>query len=683
MSFSVDLWNGFEVIKNQTKIITNKLRTFYKLLSSLKGLESDYVSKLDLIIRDCKDNSDTVYLIDDGYNRVVEALEYSHKQRTNYINYLNQLTNEQSNNSFLEQTKSKLTSCLNEYEENSSSFDRLLKNVIDKQILFHKNAKDLSLNVAQIELDEIHNKNSKINIDKILDKVKQTKEEYTECINDCNKERENYNHKCENLLENLENNYRSILERFKKDIMTLSNSRFELFKKLSNRETNTMDKIYSKIEINKDIFTLIINNSTREFPLVKIELCPIKSSALIAHVRQKIKIKEEEIERVTEKIKDYFDKNNIFKEELFFNKIKKNSNKSFSFFGKKEDTSNDSMKNFKAIERNKKFLENFADTLFKDTKIDPDEFGTTEKEVLENIIIQSRNCLELVKGPENRLIYIETLLKRLTYLRSKGTLELRFEGYGIILSILDIILQENPKDSYIIKNALILCQTFYKMENNKKIFLSHGLKNRGIFNSVETWHRAINYSLSYSSKEKDLTTIKKNDSKEKTNKEATAVLLAYLWDILQFTDDDNVFNQVKEYYIKLYEMDENIIEQQVIQYKNTINKNKEEEKEKEKEKENLNSQKIEKEDLDKNNQTKNETEEKKEVKLKINKEDNKKPPNNIINNVSKKIDKIKSNFEKYVPKNIKNFNNQNNNNFNNNIKDNQTKTNQEEKEQKK
>ena len=579
MSFSVDLWNGFEIIKNHTKLLSNKLRGFYRLINSLKLLEIDYLNKLDLTIREYKDNNNSDYLIDDSFKKLVETLEYSHKIRTNYLNNINQLSNEQNYNSFLEQAKSKMTACINEYVENTSNFDRLLKVVIDKQISFHKNCKDLSLNLAQLALDEIHKKTTKVNIDKILDKVKQSKEEYTDSINDCNKEREIYNYKSEILLENLENNYKSILEKFKKDIIEFSGYRLELFKKLSVRETNTYEKIYSKLEPSKDITNLILNNATKEFPMIKIELCPVKTSALVGFVKQKIKIKDEEIDGITKSIVDYFSKNIIFKDELFFNKIKKVNNKTFSFFNKKEENSNSdtTMKNFKILEKNKKYLENFTDSLFFDNKMtqDDDNNNNTEKNQVEDIIMKSPECIQLLKNPENYLIYIETLLKRLTNIRSKGTLELKKEGYGVILGILDMIVQDNPKNYYIIKNVMILCQTFYKMENNKKIYLVDGIRNRGIFNTTETWHRAINYSLNFSTRDKDLTNNKKNEIKERINKEAVAVVLAYLWDILQFTNDETVFNNVKDYYVQLYNIDENIVEQQIKQYKIMINKNKE------------------------------------------------------------------------------------------------------------
>ena len=511
MSFGVDLWNGFEIIKNQTRAISNKLKTFYKLLSQLKSLEIDYISKFDLIMRDYRENFKIEYKIDEAFKKVLESLDFEISSKTAYINFLTQVSNDCPNNiAFLENIRSKLTSCLNENVDNSSIYDKAIKTIMDKQVSFHKSCKELAVGVAQMELDEMHNKTSKINIDKYMDKLKQTKEEYTNSLNDGNKEREIYNQKSEKLLDELEVNYKNLLEKFSKDITYFSNIRSDLFEKFTTNEKTNNENTYSKVESSKDIFDLIINNATKEFPMLKIELCPVKLSVLVAYIKQKIKVKDEETDRISKKVNESFEKYNIFKDELFFSRTKRTST-FFSLFGKKGEDNNDIMKVFKETEKNKKFMENFADSIFKEYRPDYDEDSNiSEQKLIEDLILGSQDCIKFIKHPDNGVMYIEALLKRLTYTRSKGTLELKIGGYGVILSLFDMILQANPKNNYIIKNIMILCQTFYKIEENRKIYLVDGLKNRGIFNSTETWHRAINYSLNFSSREKDLTNIKKN-----------------------------------------------------------------------------------------------------------------------------------------------------------------------------
>ena len=58
----------------------------------------------------------------------------------------------------------------------------------------------------------------------------------------------------------------------------------------------------------------------------------------------------------------------------------------------------------------------------------------------------------------------------------------------------------------------------------------------------------------------------KEDMIKKINKEAVVIVVAYLCDIKQYTDDENVFNKVKDYYVKVYNMDESMINKEVEKY---------------------------------------------------------------------------------------------------------------------
>ena len=567
MSFSVDLWNGFEIIKGQIKSVLNKIKTFHKFLSSYKILETEYSYRLDSMIREVKENMKSEYIIDDAYKKVIEIFEHEKDERNNFINNLNKLSNEQDIANYLEQMKSKMNSYINNNIENYSVYDRSFKTVVDRQINFHKAIRELSVSLAQVELDEIYktNKAKKNNVANMMEKVRMAKEEYVFYINEFNKERELYNFKGENLLEYLETLYKDILEKLKTDMLGLSNIRRGLFQELICKEANTYENVLSLIEPEKDTFNFIQNNATKEFPMIKVEICPIKLSTVISYIKQKIKIKDEAVAKVSKRINDYFINNNIFEEESFDNnsnnKMKKNVK------GKKDDKNDNNQYLF--AEKNKEFLENFADSLFKE--INPKQMSEQKRaNDVKDLFVGSQECLKLLNHNEGNFAYLETLLKRLTYARSRGTLEMKHEGQGILLSIFDNILQNNPKNDYVLKNVIVLCQTFYKVENNMKIYLVEGLKNRKIFTYPETWHRAINYSLNFSTRDKDLTSNKKNDVKERINKEAQAVILAYLWDIMQFTDDENVRNLIKDFYVKVYELNENFVNDRIKEYIYTI-----------------------------------------------------------------------------------------------------------------
>ena len=65
----------------------------------------------------------------------------------------------------------------------------------------------------------------------------------------------------------------------------------------------------------------------------------------------------------------------------------------------------------------------------------------------------------------------------------------------------------------------------------------------------------------------------KEEKIEKINKEANVIVVAYLCDIKQYSNDDNLYNEVKDYYIKVYEMDEESVNQEVEKYMNSLKKN--------------------------------------------------------------------------------------------------------------
>ena len=56
--------------------------------------------------------------------------------------------------------------------------------------------------------------------------------------------------------------------------------------------------------------------------------------------------------------------------------------------------------------------------------------------------------------------------------------------------------------------------------------------------------------------------------------------MAYLCDIKQYTDKERVFNEVKNYYVKVYNMDEKMVDKEVKNYMDSLDKNESSEQEK-------------------------------------------------------------------------------------------------------
>ena len=726
MSFSVDLWNGIDVIKKQIMSTHRKIKALQKLITNYITIEINYSKGLENLYKECKENINSEFLLDESFQKIYEMFEFDNKNRKIYYTNLEKLIIDPLN-AYLEKPKTKLNTCFSENTENYENFNRTLNNLKEKQSAFHNQCRELSSYIALVEEDEINKtqKMSRSKCQKILDRVKYAKEDYLKYIKEANRVRERYNFKTEEILNNLEEIYKTMIQKIKDSLYTFSAYRLEFLKCLVTKEQNDYDNIHSKVEPNQELLKFIMKNATKEFPMIKFEFCPIKYNVLNKYIKNKYnKFNEKDLPAIYKAIKLYFDENNIFKDDLEMKSFRKSTEffPRFSFFTKRnapiiiqEDS----------IKEQKSFIENYLTGLFmkkKNGKINKNNLDeiknnkmeekkknnedNNNKEVNENknknneIMdnknlnennnnekkeenneVEAKNSINTTKDNninknnenniinekeneksennkketikdknennnnikeennignnnvieedintnlfedntnieeeiqnkeskkekndldelinlinntnENSFLYIEVIIKKLSYLRSKGMFQITEDTYSSLITLFDIILNQNPKNDYILKNVLILCQTFYKLEDNEKIYLQQGIRGRPLFNSSETWHRVINYSMNLSSSDKDLTNLKPNEIIDKINKESEIVVIAYLCDIKQYTDDENVFNDVKKYYIEIYNMDENKVNKEVEDYMKVLSKKynkKEDKKEKEeKEKEN-------------------------------------------------------------------------------------------------
>ena len=223
-----------------------------------------------------------------------------------------------------------------------------------------------------MELDTIYktNKTSKNKCQKFLEKVNLMKEDYLNCIRDTNKEREKYNPKTEEILNNLEKMYKSLT--------TFTEYRIEFYKTIIKNEPKDFEEIHKKVIPEKEIIDFIQKNATKEFPIIKFEFCPIKYSALNKYVKSKFNtISDKEFPRIYKSIKYYFDNNNIFKDDLLF----------FTRRFNKKNIENDN-EDKDTHKENKEFIEKFLVDLFvnqksenKGNKVNKEEEKKDNKEI--------------------------------------------------------------------------------------------------------------------------------------------------------------------------------------------------------------------------------------------------------------------------------------------------------------
>ena len=237
------------------------------------------------------------------------------------------------------------------------------------------------------------------------------------------------------------------------------------------------------------------------------------------------------------------------------------------------------------------------------------------------------------------------------------------KSYEILSDIFIKILKNNNNNDYVIKNVLILAQTFYKIENEDKIYIQERIKNDDNFKKPELWHRCINYTLKLANKDLN---VSDKEYIDKINKDAYSTVITYLCDLKSFTDDEKVFNDVSNFYMKIYNLKEEDIKINVENSVKSRLKTKEKEITKNEIKEEKEEKEIHKNEITTQNNLENNINENKENKNEIiiennldNNINNKEDKNEIIiNNIDNNLDKKESKNE-IIENKIDNYNKEN------------------------
>ena len=609
MSFCVDLWNGFETIKEKFTMTHRQIKAFKKLLTSYVSAETEHCKNLDYIYKEFKDTGNMEYPIEKSRINIINMIDYESKERKEFINYVSKNIIDKMA-VHLSEPKISLDQRFLDSSELAAGFKKTLDKLISKQENFHNQCKELSSYISQVELE--NNMSNKLVLgkcQKILNKVIKSRDDYLFYINETNIERNKYNLKMEELLNELEKTYRNAIEKFKEYLYDFGHNQFSFIKNLYDKDKYDYENYHSKIDIDQETLLFIMDSATKEFPMVKIEFCPFKSNALGKFIKSKYhdKLNEKDYNRVIKTIQQYFQKHNVFPDNLIQSGISKMSliKNQFDFFSgrrftktkeknnplldpnKKLNTVEDKIKDKSPEEKemiilnNVNFIKKFINELITNgkVKIYEDKLSNDENIFKLNPSIKDKrsgmNTNEKINelfnliniSNESSQVYIETLIKILSYLRSKGYFEINKFNYNLLQLIFMRILEENPKNDYMLKNILILAQTFYNIEGEEKIYLQKGIKGNDLFKNPETWHRCINYSIALANTDKDLSVpIKKNELINKINKEAGVTVTSFLCDLKIFTDCQYTFDVVKYFYTYIYYLNEKEMEQNIKAY---------------------------------------------------------------------------------------------------------------------
>jgi hypothetical protein len=432
---------------------------------------------------------------------------------------------------------------------------------------------------------------------KLIDKINQNKSEYLSILYSSNIDLEQYNIRSNQILNDLENKYETTLDLLKWSLINYANNKIVLYDKVNNLYKTILKNYFTNIDDKQELQNFIRKYVTKEFPISKFEFIPYKLNTINIKLfkEEERKRNPNECNKKINLIKKFFTDNKLvsnidLKEQnneltssrscapnnisIISSSIKKligldkDAIKKHPKTAKKgrnisQELNYTSINNINnkfnqkdrenQLKNNATYIEFFIDKLM----IKKGETKRNEIDKFKNIFLINKN--------ENS-IYFDSFINALNEYRAKGKYVIFDLSYDILVEVFKFMLDNFTEYDNLLKNLLILSQTFCKLSPNsdKKIYIQKGIRNHKIFSSSKLWHRVINYTLGQYIYNKDLTVkVDKEEIDKKLHILAQNTLIAYLCDLKCFTDDENVFDEVKKFYCEIYKLDENEIDNNV------------------------------------------------------------------------------------------------------------------------
>ncbi len=418
---------------------------------------------------------------------------------------------------------------------------------------------------------------------KLGEKIFESKKEYITSLNEANNSINLGRTKLENVLQSLDEKYQFLISNIRSTLTTTVDHKLNLLNKVSLLNNSFLEENLKNINVKNEILEFIQKSATKEFPIYKFEFIsnkPDNKNPNIGIINKYLN----EILEIEMNIETGFRWGRSRKKtevrpvrKRSVNKKNTGNQKENSILILENENISKDIKKYK-IRNNISLLEDFFEELIinKDDEEDTNVLeNNNDIDNTSNKMMDIDNIKSLIdKKNADHQIYLENLIKILNNHRAKGNFVLTKASYDIFINIFTFILSNYSMEDFILKSIIILAQTFYTYEEDiskltfsndkKKIFLQSGLKNNKIFNNPETWHRAINYTLASNVYNKDISlVVDKNEINNKLHVLAYNTLVAYLCDLKYFTDDEFVFQQVKNFYVKTYQLDGDKIYQEV------------------------------------------------------------------------------------------------------------------------
>ena len=604
MSFSIDLWNGLNIIKQRFVFTYNKVQLLYNIFNSFINMEKDYTKNLDILYKDHKDHIKEEFLLDTAFIQLLEMIKDQSEHHKKHIDFIIKYLT-----SPLKEILDNQKSYFQLFVENTKNFENLEKsknNVISKEEKYHNSCNELTLFLISNDSNSINtsfsnNKSAFNKRQKLLDRINENKKEYLSLLYEANIDLDQYNINTSQIMDELENKYESIIDLLKWSLINYTNNRIVLYDKINNINKEILQKYFTNIDCNKEIMDFIKKYATKEFPIFKYEFIPYKLNSININLFKENERKKNrnECNKKINLIKKFFTDNNlisnIFPKDSNNNTNNNNTNTNTNTNENNISIINNSIKKLISIEKeaikkpkiglkkrrnisqelnynslnniNTKFILKDRESQMKSnlTYIEffIDKLMIKKNETKKNEIEKFKNVFLLNKN-ENAM-YFDLLIKTLNEYRAKGKYVVCNNTFDILVEVFIFLLDNFPDRDNLLKNLLILAQTFcYIKQNDKKTYIQKGIRNHIIFSNSKLWHRVINYTLGQNVNNKDISQkVDRNEINKKIKVLALNTLIAYLCDLKCFTDDKQVFDEVKKFYCDIYKLNEEEVNKSV------------------------------------------------------------------------------------------------------------------------
>ena len=587
MSFSSDLWNGFEILKNNYLHTYNRIKHFYEMMLSFASLEKSHSKNLEILFEQNKDffNSDEILSLPSKTfisSLKIESEYHKYYYNSIFDNILSPLRDIIDNKRYL------ITKIFCDGNKNTKIFNNIIQNIITKQENYYNSCKDLSICLSEIEINTINTESKKKpNVNKILlnkkekalEKVNRSQNEYLNIITESNVILKDYNLKTENLLNDLEKKFTEISTCMKDCLINYSKNKIQLNKDILEMANHGLNTCYEKIDIKNNIKDFIMKNATKEFKYHKFEYNPFNLNNINKNLlfkEENSKIKPADYDTIIQNIKKFFVDNKIagtdsgFIEHMIssLNKIKLELNIKYDLLldNEKDDENKNLIVHFPKNENN-----NIIINTNNSNKIVADKESeiTNNLKLVDNFVnrltsggIDLDNDINKIKKllqKKESNVYLEHIIKGINYYRNHGNYILKNKTYEYFLNLFIFILENFYNNDYVLKNLLTFSQTFYQIktdDKNPKYYIFFNISNNPIFHMSEIWHRIINYSLTNYAINKDLANKKEKEEKNKNLENHIFNILVENLSVMKlFKVKEIVYEEVKDYYVQVYNVD--------------------------------------------------------------------------------------------------------------------------------